>query len=98
MNVSVDQQPQHYTRQPWWVILIGAVAAPVVVLLKYGQLQMRAPGTGFGTAMFNAAWLGALGSAILMVRSHIRSPFWANVILWVGIVVGAVGACLVLAW
>jgi len=54
---------------------------------------MRVPGITVGTALFTAASLGTLASAILMVRSHVRSAFWANVILWLGMLMVAAGVC-----
>ena len=95
--MDVDKEGRHFSREPWWVIPLGGFAAALLPLLKYGRLQQALPGTDLGSAMMTAGCLGAVASAILVARSHVRDPFCSNVVLWLGILVVAVGACILLS-
>jgi hypothetical protein len=66
-------------------------------LLKYGSFQRAVPGVGLVEAMGIAGALGLLGSSVLVARSRVRSPFWSNVVLWLGILAVGVGASVLLA-
>jgi hypothetical protein len=39
------------------------------------------------------AGFGALGSVVLILRSRVKSPFWANCLLFSGIFLIAIGVC-----
>ena len=86
-----------FSREPWWVVPLAGVVAALLPLLKYGRLQRNVPGIGLVEAMSIAGGLGLLASAILVARSHVRSAFWSNVVLWLGILVVGVGASILLA-
>ena len=83
---------KHYTREPWWVVLVAAGVMAILPLWKYRSFQ-RANLTGLGlpVLMGASAAFGAVVGLVLVMRSHIRSPFWSNVLLTGGIVLIAIG-------
>ena len=83
--------PEHFTRQPWWLVPLGGLVTALLPVLKYGKFQQKIPGIGLGEAMATAGCLGLFGAGILVARSHLRSVVWANVILWGGMVLVALG-------
>jgi len=90
------QQPKHFTREPWWVVPIGGIAAGLLPLIKYGRFKQANLGVGLAEAMITAGLLGSAAAALLVARSHIRSVGWSNLVLWLGILVIALGACFLL--
>ena len=98
----MEQEPKHYTREPWWVVLVGGVAVPVVMLWKgpdkLVQMHYKFPDRSIAGMMFMGMMGGMLGAGILVARTHVRDVFWCNVVLWVGILLGGVGASLLIAW
>lgn len=88
-------QPKYFTKEPWWLILIGGAVAALLPLFKYGGLQRAIPGVGLAEAMATAGLLGAAASAPLVARSHIRSVGWSNLVLCLDMLVIAIGVCFV---
>ena len=86
--------PKHFSREPWWMVPVGGLIAALLPLAKYQHFQRRLPGIGLREAMLTAGCLGAAAAAVLVVRSHVRSIFWSNVVLWVGILLVTIGVCI----
>ena len=89
--LSDSPAPEHFTRQPWWLVPLGGLVAALLPLFKYGKFQQKVPGIGLAEAMATAGCLGLLGAGVLVARSHIRSVGWANTVLWGGMVLAALG-------
>jgi len=96
--VTDPDRPTHFTREPWWVVFVAAVVLGLMPLWKYFSVQ-RANTTGLSLPVLMAGFaaLGAIAGAILVARSHVRSVFWSNVVLWLGILVAAIGIASVVA-
>lgn len=79
---------KHFTREPWWVIPLSAAVVATLPVWRYADVQ-RANTTALGLPALVGAFAaaGAAASSVLVLRSHIRSPFWANVALIAGMVV-----------
>lgn len=75
------------------MVPLGGVAVAMCVVWKFGKLRQNIPGITLLQAVTVGLGLGSLAAAILIVRSHVRSPFWANVILWTGILFCALVVC-----
>jgi hypothetical protein len=93
--------PQHYTREPWWVVLVaGAVTALVPLflavrsLMHHGDLRELPGGNAVSllTTMVFFSFLGMAAAGMLILRSHVKSVALANTVLWLGILLVAVGA------
>jgi hypothetical protein len=90
-------EPRHFSREPLWLVPLAASVAALLPLLQYSRFRRNVPGVGLAEAMLTAGGLGALASAALVARSHVRSVFWSNVVLWLGILTAAAGACALLS-
>lgn len=92
-DCSVDKAPElrHFTREPWWVVALAGVVMALFPLWKYGRVQELMPGVSLPLRMALFGGMGVVGSSILVARSYVRSPFWSNVVLWLGIFVIAAG-------
>lgn len=87
--------PRHFTKEPWWVVPLAGGIAALLPLVKYGQFRRAELGIGLVETMLTLGLLGVVASALLVVRSRIRSSVWSNVVLWLGIVIIAIGVCFV---
>ena len=99
MGIGMDEErlvPRHYTREPWWVVAVAAVVMAVLPILDIDGAWGLFGQAGFLGTIGIFAGLGAAGAGLLVLRSHIRSVFWAGCLLWLGMVVIAVGICLIL--
>jgi hypothetical protein len=86
---------KHYTREPWWVVLVAAAIMAVVPLWKYQSIQrINTIGLSLPVVMCVSAALGAAAAIPLVIRSHVNSPFWSNVALTGGILLIAIGVCI----
>lgn len=85
--------PKHYTKEPWWVVPLGGAAAALVPLIRRGHFERSNLGVGLPEATLPLGVLGTVAAALLVARSHIRSVAWSNVVLWLGILLIAMGAC-----
>lgn len=83
--------PRHFSRDPWWVIPLAGVLAALMPLWRHHSLESALPGIGLAEAMSVSGGLGLLASSLLVLRSHVRSPFWAGVVLWMGILIIGLG-------
>jgi hypothetical protein len=90
---QVDGVPTHYTREPLWLVPLGGIAVALVPFLRPGKFLKLASGVGIVNTMLMLGLFGAVASALLVGRSHIRSTFWSNVVLWLGILMIALGVC-----
>ena len=77
--------PKHYTKDPWWGIIVAGIIAAFVPLVFYGRLPNSLKEQGLLAAMSTFGGLGTVASIPLIARSHIRSIAWSNVVLWCGI-------------
>jgi hypothetical protein len=93
-----DSGPSHYTKQPWWLIPLGGIVVALLPLLKFGRFQRADLDVSLSVAMLTAGVLGMAAAAVLVVRSHIRSNLGANLVLWIGILFVAIGACVLIMW
>lgn len=89
---------RHFSRDPWWVVPLAGAIAALLPLWRYGSLQSYLPGIGLAEAMAVSGGLGLLASALLVFRSHVSSPFWASVVLWLGILIAGLGVSAFLAF
>jgi hypothetical protein len=94
---GANPEPRHLSREPWWVIPLSGAVTALLPLLKYGRFQRAVPGVGLVEAMSLAGTLGLLASTVLVARSHVRTPVWSNVVLWLGILVVGIGVSVLLA-
>lgn len=92
---SANSKTSHFTREPWWLVPLAGLVVAALTLWKFNDLQYRMPNISLTVALITAAGLGSAGAAVLVLRSHVRSVFWSNVILWFGIVTTAMGICVV---
>ena len=90
------KEPRHYTREPWWVVPLAGIILGLLPVLKYSEFQRRnTTGLSLPVLMLGSGSLGVLAAVPLVVRSHIRSAFWSNVVLWIGVVIAATVASVV---
>lgn len=81
-------RPPHNTRDSWWLVAGGALtAASLPHLIPWPQQHTL--GIWADTLIYGG--LGALAATLLVGRSHVRSLFWSNVFLTLGILVVAIG-------
>jgi hypothetical protein len=83
----------HYTREPWWVVPLAGAVTAMLPIWKYASLQSHLPGIGLFQAMLTAGGLGTAAATMLVARSWIRSAILAEFCLWIGILVIALGVC-----
>ena len=91
----MDEQPRpkHFTKEPWWLVPVGGAIAALLPLIRYAKFATL--GVSLSQGMLLTGLLGTAASALLVARSHIRSVFWSNIVLSLGIVVIALGVCLI---
>jgi hypothetical protein len=90
-----EKRRRHFTREPWWVVPLAGLIAGALPLIKWTGSSGPETGIGVLAEMGMMAALGMLAAALLLARSYIKSAFWSNVVLWLGILVIALGVCAV---
>lgn len=88
-----DNTSWHFTREPWWVVVVATVATAILPIWKAGQFRQAFPGVGMIQGMCMWGAMGFVASTVLVLRSRVRSPFWANFLLWSGILAIVLGIC-----
>jgi hypothetical protein len=96
MDEQDPNEPQHYTRSSCLIIPMAGIVCAVLPLCCMGRFQRT--GMGVFEGMLVMGVMGIAAAIPLVMRSHIRSAFWSNVVLWLGILGVAVGLSLLLAW
>ena len=77
-----DNVPAHYTREPFWMIPVSglgflAIASPFFfVFIGWSPTWL-----GIALFVFSCIFIGSIGSAPLIFRTWIRSPFWSRCLL-----------------
>ena len=70
-----DNTSRHFTREPWWVVVVATVATAILPIWKAGQFRQAFPGVGMIQGMCMWGAMGFVASTVLVLRSRVRSPF-----------------------
>ena len=89
--------PKHYTREPLWVIPLAALITGLLPVIKFYALLDMFGQLGVFAVLGLFAGAGALAATLLVIRSYIRSAFWAGCFLWFSMLFMALIICAVIS-
>jgi hypothetical protein len=93
--MPLEKRRRHFTREPWRLVPLAGLLAGGLPLIKWTEPARAQTGFGMLAEMGMMAALGMLAAALLLARSSIKSVFRSNLVLWLGILVIALGVCAV---
>lgn len=89
-----ETTPERFTPQSLLVIPLCGLGTAFLPLVMYVKFRQVMPGVGLAEAMATSSCIGMLAAAVLVAHSFIRSPFWANVVLWGGAFFATLAFCI----